>query len=905
MIKGSSQAQIADLERAVSALLAGTTHSEAHLNDTVQLLRSVVAPDASQDEIAALVRRLTERLSIDVEQGVVIVGEDFQPWLQDKKRHIDWARWINYKQWMLNGGFPPRVIDKMDELTENILDLAGDPTATGTWGRRGLVIGEVQSGKTSTYLALFNKAVDAGYRLIIVLAGNTESLRQQTQERVDEGLIGRDTSLIATRPGIAVKKTRYVGIGALNSKLANAQGMTTAIQDFRTKSLAAANITIDADSAAPYVFVVKKNKSVLEALKTWLGQQRTVGGKLPLPLLLLDDESDYASVNTREDHNPTTINNGIREVLALFSRSSYVAFTATPFANIFIDHETENDLFPRHYIYALESPSNYVGSEATFGSLDEPSDTMLVELDDAGHFTPPGHKSQWNIGETPESLREAIRSFFLANAVRDVRGQDVPRSMLVNVSRFKRVQGQVFDVVQDEVSALRNEIEAHTAQYQLGHPNKALDLLRQTFERRYPHIGETWDEVLDALPAAAVDIRVRLFNSDKDRALSEEDAQWDRPQRMIAVGGDVLSRGLTLQGLTISYFYRRVVASDTLMQMARWFGYRDGYRDLCRVWIDKASASDYRQVADSVDELRRDLRLMLRQKLTPEDFGIAVKKHPGALLITAKNKMKAAETRSRTISLAGKRIETTKLSSDKKAISENWSAFERLGRAIAAGSAAETTTSRGYPAWLGVPKRVIADFLSEYRALPTDAIFSASALSSFAKHASAPDFQTWDVVVINGAPSRAPLNFGGRPFHPPMRTLDLGAERELRVGGGSSRLAGSDDVTAFLTSENVKAAIEDARSTGTVKNFPETIYYSYLARPALMLYALLPNAADGKLPVGVDADKVILAVKLAIPGKAGDPRDSRGDVEYVINTVAQRKWFIEIDESETEDEVDD
>jgi hypothetical protein len=902
VINGNSGSQIAELEQVVGALLAGSTHPEAELAAKVQRYRSVAAPDATDEEIDALVRRLTERLSIDVEQGVAIKSRDFQPWLQDKKRHLDWPRWLNFKQWMRNDGRPPRIVDRMDELTDEILDFAGDPTVPAPWQRRGLVIGEVQSGKTATYLALFNKAVDAGYRLIIVLAGNTESLRQQTQERIDEGLIGRDTSLTATRPGVRAQ-TRYVGVGALDSRLADAQGMTTVIQDFRTGSLAASDITMSAESAVPYVFVVKKNRAVLAALTTWLGRQRTVAGKLTLPLLLLDDESDYASVNTREDHNPTTINSDIRGILDLFSRSSYVAFTATPFANIFIDHEVEQDLFPRHYIYGLESPSNYVGSRATFGTPDEPSEAMLVELDDVEGFARLGHKSNWNIGTTPESLREAIRTFFLANAVRDLRGQDAPRSMLVNVSRFKRVQSQVFDAVQDEVTALRNEIEAHAAQYRQGHPNTTLDLVRRTFEQRYPDIDETWEEVLEVLAAAATDIRVQLFNSDKDHALSEEDDHWERPQRMVAVGGDVLSRGLTLQGLTVSYFYRRVVASDTLLQMARWFGYRDGYADLCRVWIDKPSASDYRQAAEWDEELRRDLRLMRRQQLTPEDFGIAVRKHPGALLITAKNKMKATETRSRTISLAGKRIETTKLSSDPAVIRDNRSAFDRLGEAIEASGASHDETRRVWQRWRRVPKRVIAGFLGEYQAHPSDALFSAPALSSFAKDATAPGFQTWDVVVVNGNRKQQPEKFAGREFYPPMRNLDGGPDRELRVSGASSRLAGKDDVAVLLSQEDVAAALAEARAGSDGENFPETIYYSRLARPALMLYPLLPKA--GNLPSGVDAGTIVVAVKLAIPGRAGDPRDPRGDVEYVINTVAQQKWFIEIGGTDDEDDVDD
>lgn len=903
MTVSENAAQIAELEKIVTALFAGATHSEADLRDNVQRFRPVGAPDATDAEVAALIRRLTERLSIDVEQGVAILGEDYQPWLQDKRRRMSWPRWQNYKQWILNGGRPPRVVDRMDELTDEILDFAGDPTASGPWKRRGLVIGDVQSGKTSAYLGLFNKAVDAGYRLIIVLAGNTESLRQQTQERVDEGVIGRDTSLSVNRPGIPAR-TRYIGIGAVDKTLANAQGMTTVLQDFRTGSLAASNITVGTESAVPFVFVVKKNKAVLEALTTWLGRQPTVSGKLPLPLLLLDDESDYASVNTREDHNPTTINSGIRGILNLFSRSSYVAFTATPFANIFIDHEVENDLFPRHYIYALESPSNYVGSYATFGSVDQPSDAMLVDLDDAEDFAPFGHKSHWDIGETPESLREAIRTFFVANAVRDLRGQDDdPRSMLVNVSRFKRVQGQVFDGVATEVSALRNEIEAHAVQYELGEGNATLDLVRQTFERRYPGIDETWDEVLKVLAGAVSDIRVQLFNSDKDRKLEDEEEHWDRPQRMIAVGGDVLSRGLTLPDLMISYFYRRVVASDTLMQMARWFGYRDGYSDLCRVWIDEASAIDYRLAADSVEELRRNLRLMHRQKLTPEDFGIAVAKHPTALLITAKNKMKATETREKIISLGAKRIETTKLSADAKIIAENYGAFERLGESIrSCGLTVVVPTVRNWPRWCGVPKHFVADFLRAYQALPSDAIFSAGALSSFAQHASAAGFQSWDVVIANGSANQDGVEFADSAFYPPTRNLGDGAGGELRVSGSSSRLAGPADVTVLLSPADTEAALNEAQSDSDAKNFPETIYYSRLTRPALLLYPLKPDRNN--LPRGVDADELIVAVKLAIPGRAGDPRDVRGDVKYVINTVAQRKWFVEIDESATEDEVD-
>ncbi len=897
---GASDRELAELESVLAALLAGAIHSEADLLANIERFRVVSAPGATSEQIASLARRLTQRLTIDVQQGVALTSAEFRPWLAEKRRELAWLHWRNFKQWMLNAGRPPRVVDKMDQLTDEILDFAGDPTEVGPWKRRGLVIGEVQSGKTSTYLGLFNKAADAGYRLIIVLAGNTESLRQQTQERVDEGFIGRDSSLVTGKPGVP-KRTRLIGVGALDQTLAHATGMTTVLQDFKKSSLQATNISLNADASDPYVFVVKKNKSVLDALTRWLSEQPKSGAQLSIPLLLLDDESDYASVNTRAEHDPTAINAAIRRILELFARSSYVAFTATPFANIFIDHGVENDLFPRDFIYALESPSNYVGSEQTFGTPDN-AWGVAVDLADVDSFVHLGHRPSHQIGPLPQSLKDAIRTFFLANSVRDLRGQVAAgRSMLVNVSRYKRVQAQVFDAVEAEVSRLRLAVEMHTEGYRTGVPNSDIKELEDTYYRHFTGLEEDWGDVLAALPSAVADVRVQLFNSDRDRGLVEDEGRWDRPARLVAVGGDVLSRGLTLDGLMVSYFYRRVAASDTLMQMARWFGYRDGYEDLCRVWIDPSSAADYRFVAESTAELKRSLRLMLRQKLTPADFGLAVRKHPGALLITAKNKMKAAETRRRTISLVGQRIETTKVSADERDVAANLALLAEFGNSVSTSGAKFEETRRRYLRWIGTPKGVVADFLYQYRPYKGDAIFSMSALGDFVKNS---QFSMWDVVVVNGDRRRTDsAPFGGRKFIPPVRAMIRGEKDELRVSGASSRLAGPDDVSGLLSKEDAVAAAEAFRRESPGKAVPETAYYPYLERPALLLYPLRPGEA--KLPTGVRSSDMFLAVKLALPGEAGDVRDTSGDVEYVINTVAQRLWFVEFAGDESDDDADD
>ena len=483
-------AELADLENIVSALLGNRTHSEEVLIGEIERYRPVAGPNLSDADCDRLARKLIKRLNIDVEQGVAVFDQEFLPWLDDKRQELTWDRWLNYKQWLLTIKRPWRVVDKMDLLTHELLDFAGDPTQAGPWARRGLVIGDVQSGKTSTYLGLLNKAADAGYRLVIVLAGNTESLRQQTQERIDEGFIGRDSRLKVARPGGGPSTERFIGVGSIRKDLAKAVGMTTVMRDFRKSSQEATNITVTLGDPQPYVFVLKKNKSVLKALSDWLSEQPLTAGQLNIPLLLLDDESDYASVNTREETNPTAINTAIRDILKRFSRSSYVGFTATPFANIFIDHETENDLFPKDFIYSLESPSNYVGAETTFGSsLETNTASTVLDLDDAEESFPIGHKSTHEVSQIPDSLREALRSFLLANAIRDLRGHDEPRSMLVNVSRYKRVQSRVYDLVDEELSGLRNSIQLHAANYSEGVPNQDIDRLRGTFLERYPDAG--------------------------------------------------------------------------------------------------------------------------------------------------------------------------------------------------------------------------------------------------------------------------------------------------------------------------------------------------------------------------------------------------------------------------------
>lgn len=893
------------LKLATSGALSTGLHTEQELRDMVAGLRPILAPAASDDEIASLTRELIQRLQIDVDLGTAVTSEDFVSWLPERRGEIEWTRWKSYKQWLLQNDRPPKVVDKLGHLTDEILDLVGDPRAGGTWGRRGLVIGEVQSGKTGTYLGLFNKAADAGYRLIIVLAGSTESLRQQTQERLDEAFIGRDTRLIAQKGGQNNQQAskKFIGIGLLNETIADAQSMTTVMQDFRKSSLLASSITVSENTPSPYVFVLKKNKSVLNAVQDWLGQQAGASGRIDLPLLLLDDESDYASVNTRDEDSPTAINAAIRGILAKFTRSSYIAFTATPFANIFIDHDHENDLFPRDYVYGLDTPTNYVGATATFGTSDDVFEGGLMDITDAETYVPSRHKSNDSVSGLPPSLKLAIRTFFIATAVRDLRGHGGGRSMLVNVSRFKNIQRQVHEFVEQYTVEMRNAVEFHAADYADGRPNAHLESIEETYEQVYSEVGFSWAQVLDALWSSVADVRVTLVNSDRDKALVEQEMAWDKPPRMIAVGGDVLSRGLTLDGLTTSYFYRRAGAFDTLMQMARWFGYRDGYEDLTRLWITTDVADQFRFVDEAVRELRDDLAEMRAQRLTPADFGLAVKKHPESLLVTARNKMKAATTFHKSVSLGGRRIETVRLHGDEDSLRANEVALKALLKAL--GASPESANRMAWQAWRKVSKETVADYLDSIITDQDDILWTGKNLQQFVANSRSPSMKSWDVVLANGKKSGARCDDFGISFYPVVRSLTISTDGVLRVSGKSARLAGTTDIQSltFISAEDREGAVAEFLTSRTwpegkqPKSAPETAFYHCLPRPVLMIYPLRPEWQPGEPPEAFKHinDHLVVATKIAIPGKQADVKDTSTDAEYVINSVAQQRWMAQLE----------
>ena len=879
--------------------------TEEELRSQIAAMReisAVIGPDLQTEDFEMLFDRLSQILSVRMDLGTLVESATHRPWLKD--RNLNWVHWAAYRQWLANQGRSPVVLDTLDQTLDTILDHLGDPEDLGSWERRGLVIGEVQSGKTGTYVGLIDKAIDAGYKVIVLLTGSTESLRQQTQSRIDQGVVGRDSLLALHNERQISKGSLSVGIGEFLASTSTLVSLTTMTSDFRKSSLQATNMVLGPEKVV--IFVTKKNTRVLQSIDAWFNMQRGNSEKLSLPLLLIDDEADFASINTnREGDDPTATNAAIRSLLQQFRRNTYVGFTATPFANIFIDDEEDKDLFPRDFIYGLDSPTNYVGPQSLFDGGTYPH--AIVDIGDGDASFPLGHRSHLDVGSLPQSLEESIRTFLLSNAIRDLRGEgDTPRSMLVNVSRFVHVQEQVFRLVRELVVSYKDSILLHSAAFARGVDNEFLRTMRDTFDSQYGWCEYSWDEVLEALPRASHEVKTIVANSKADKKLEQDELSREVPPRFIVVGGDLLSRGLTLDGLAVSYFYRQTMASDTLMQMGRWFGYREGYGDLCKIWMTPEMAGSYAHVASALDELKLELVRMRNQQLTPEQYGLAVRNHPDALLITARNKMRAASPGTKQVSLRGRAIESHTLPVNDAVLSGNVEALRRLLSSLVDDQGDSVPHGSG-GMWREVDKHRVAGFLDDFRADQSalSAVFQVGALSGFVRSAVAPDLQTWDVVVMAGRGEDCNLPGLHIGYRQPVRLFKRGSTLPVwLVSGERMRVAGPGDVGTSLDSA-VRTAIRDDyfKSSGGKKNVPDRSFIEKLERPLLLLYPL--QAAEPKDGSHEERpETMMVAVVIAIPGtqeKAGTD-----NVTYQLNTVAQRYWFSEVvASSDDEEEADD
>jgi len=656
-------------------------------------------------------------------------------------------------------------IDSLDLSSDRVLAHLGDPNSTTSFNVRGLVVGYVQSGKTANFSALIAKAVDAGYKIVIVLSGLHNTLRQQTQHRLQRDLGHEDT------PGVGPPEPSKVWVWMTGERLDG---------DFNP---AAQNAGV-LQGNNQVILVVKKNKSRLDRLINWMRNRVPA----QVPVLIIDDEADQASVNTGgnragfepdpdqtdltlddvdgeltpDELDPSAINLRIRQLLRLFQRRSYVAYTATPFANVLIDPdaidwEGGDDLFPKDFIISLPKPPGtmYIGLERLFGRSQLPGDVDDVEGLDVIEIVP-DHEVQLLIPPrrshepptVPPSLQRALRDYLTASAAWLHRAErDVPCTMLVHTDMRKMLQDEIAEQIEAELAFMRQSWRYD--------PDKTLrneiaQRWEQDFRPKSAAINLSWDvpfgeiePYLEDLISQGVAVR-RLNSNHPDTANFEEEPTL----KAVLVGGNKLSRGVTIEGLLVSYYVRLTPYYDTLLQMGRWFGYRGEYVDLSRLYSTQLLISWFHDLATAEEDLRRQIELYEKRKTTPLKFAPKIMSHP-VMLVTAENKMRDA--REITQSYDGELVQTLRFPFGDPALINYLQENLDYTRQMLSSLGPATELMNGRPGWVNVGVDFVQEFLDNFWVMEQTAIHPPTVRSYIQAQVQQGELIRWSVLVCCAA----------------------------------------------------------------------------------------------------------------------------------------------------------
>lgn len=858
---------------------------------------------------------------------------DYREWLEKHDRSA-WRSWPWLKIYLKERlRRPSAVIGELDRSSDRVLELIGDPSREGLWDRRGMVVGHVQSGKTQHYTAVAAKAIDAGYKLVVIFSGIHENLRQQTQERIEECITGKNSREQFQPFGIRTFALQFKSTNNPDQLPPDISSLTSVAGDFG----AAVNKTIDvALGEVPVVLVIKKHVSILKNLLQKLRGPKDHYSPLKCPTLVIDDEADHSSVNTAKidpESDPTRINELIRKILWACDKVAFVGYTATPYANIFMEDqwvqkregrnldEPGSDLFPRAFIIGLEAPSNYIGPDIVFGhegdeSLGLPPRAPLPMeeiVKDAEPWLSARHKSTHRVtGDIPSSLAEALKAFVLSIAARVAIGQETTHcSMLIHVTRFNAVQAQVMAQVKAHLDGLYSDLESSVRRETLW--NDLREIWDRIFVKPFPlffdHSSQKldppvlpdWAEVRKNVISSLGRLKYASVNSETKENLDFA-GNSNGGLVVVAVGGDRLSRGLTLEGLTVSYFLRGARAYDTLMQMGRWFGYRPGYAHLCRVYAPSAIIRNFRTITLATEELRREFSRMCYLNRTPSDYGLQVREPRADLLVTALNKMRRGET----VRIHFAESLVSSLDIQEITLAGNLDAFRQLVQAVERIKGASQMDTKGNHIWKEVDWELIAPFFVAYVAnshvcLANDQGKSLlyTYIESVQKYG---DLKEWTVVVVGRL--KGDLAIEGKPFK------YLGRQRLMKPEAPNQPLH-ANRVTfqgvAMGNDESLDLAPGERESAIAMKQNFRSVAAAFRAnRPSsrglLLLYPILPTvstAEGGPFPEEWKGPAVI-GMAVSLPSSKHDK-----GCDYVCTPQKLREIFGSLADDLNRDDEED
>ncbi len=806
------------------------------------------------DVVKNLARELAESYQerrLKYKPHVAMVGEEWRPQIDVQDRNGPaWTRLVKNLQRGSTSIWGEARIASLWREAKEVTDLMPHPKSREDG--RGLVMGYVQSGKTANYTAVIAQAVDVGYDIIIVLTGGSKSLRAQTHARL-WGDLENDLD------GIASLWSFLPDVPEIGSEKA-------------WEPLCASDIRRgerpDVFKSQPVIIVAKKNSTVLKQVNHLLerAKQRTLREQA---VLVIDDEADQASPSSKPDiENARTINTRIREILTTCQPVTYVGYTATPYANVFIDRENEGDLFPHTFIKPIEHGEGYFGAKEFFGSnemaLAAAADFVnIIDNRLVDELSPPASRNGtwtpiWN-----EAIQEAVLWFLMASAVRRIR-DDATRhsSMLVHTGFNVKSHRRLCALLRHQVPRLLTSVSDTD--------------LRSLYEREtnavpaslFGHREISFEEMRTALDEVAALCKVIMDNSESSERL---DYSSKEPQVVIAVGGNTLSRGLTLEGLVCSLFVRRSAnAYDTLMQMGRWFGYRRGYEDLPRLWTTSELMSMFRKISDIENELRETIKQGVSDGLTPAEMQIEIVRHPG---MTITSKMGAAKLQVGLESLGtGQPSYPNAFKTTKTALDDNLAALRNLIASVER----KPEKATGRHLIRGVESADIAHFLTRFKFAKDDDLgrFSPDRQLRYLKECEIADGPLdWNVVIVDNPEGNSAWG------------IEIGLEKALIPVERGQESNPSDGITRFqgiLSRTNMLMDLMDSQLVKTPENW---IKAAQLRREhigertgLLLIYVIYAKSktrskrSKGQSLIDLDLPESIVAPVMVFPYK---PRATR------------------------------
>ncbi len=880
-------------------------------------------------------------------------NDDHENWYDP---NIKRPYWDSHKEWLLESFKKPvDVVNEIDKSTDEVLGLLENPKREGSWDRRGLVVGNVQSGKTSNFIALVNKAADAGYKFIVVMSGLTKDLRRQTHERLDDGFFGFNTEQFEYDN---FSSSKILPLGKIRQDKLNPPNTYTSSAMNGDLSKAKLRAAINTHTEDLTLLCIKKNKTSIENLIRYVlsspdvppnivvkdkpfsikqfkeniyetnieelekhNKANDLSPDFPIikgkPILVIDDEVDHASVDTgtgaidendqpNEEYDPKTINRLIRQLLNLYEKKSYVGYTATPFANVFIhpnEYTTEAGpgLFPKSFIHDLPEPNNYYGINKIFSEETGDADEGFLEvindhcdepqdLDCKNGWIPPKHYKDHEAlidgnSNHPTSLKRAIVSFIVSCCIRNIRGQiNDHKSMLIHVSKYIKVNSQIKFQVINTIDKIRSTLlNPGTVEFQ--NLKNEIEYELKSFKNENEFNFDKIFNTESGLKYVVSEISLNIKNLSGDSADYLDYDQYkrtkDRGLQTIIIGGDRLSRGITLEGLSTSYFLRSTKMYDTLMQMGRWFGYREGYQDICKLFTTYEMMDWFYHIAEATDELKLQFRIMSEQNLTPKDFGLKVKSHP-LLMVTSRIKMQHGVKMS--TSFVDHFGQTT--SFDLKSVDINLKTTENFIQNLKKPNE-KNVIKRPYGneknsfIWKDVNSKIIKDFLNSYRVHKDSTQVKPSLYSEYINNLnSMNELTNWTVGLMGGGSTNDFKRINN--FY------------EVNLLKRSKRK--TNDITKYsigiLTNPNHQLLdLDDEQIQEILKTNSNNKEYGVRARSfrdpkngLLLLYPIqIPNSKFNK-------SNICIGFAISFPSKSKSKSDET-NIEYVVNNRYYKQEF--------------